>query len=89
MIMTTETKVMDTIFDIVILTQLVHSEPILNLNKVLFKTYSLSDLPSKPCQPQQSTFPATTRNHPLVRASRNSKEVMSSFSGTLQFALTL
>ena len=44
-IMTTETKVMDTIFDIVILTQLVHSEPILNLNKVLFKTYSLSDLP--------------------------------------------
>ena len=36
--MTIETKVMDTIFDIVILTQLVHSEPILNLNKVLFKT---------------------------------------------------
>ena len=35
--MTIETKVMDTIFDIVILTQLVHSEPILNLNKVLFK----------------------------------------------------
>ncbi len=27
-IMTIETKVMDTIFDIVILTQLVHSEPI-------------------------------------------------------------
>ena len=43
--MTIETKVMDTIFDIVILTQLVHSEPILNLNKVLFKTNSLSDLP--------------------------------------------
>ena len=39
--MTTETKVMDTIFDIVILTQLVHSEPILNLNKVLFKTYNI------------------------------------------------
>ena len=36
--MTTETKVMDTIFDIAILTQLIHSEPILNLNKVLFKT---------------------------------------------------
>ena len=30
--MTTETKVMDTISDIVILTQLVHSEPILKLN---------------------------------------------------------
>ena len=29
-VMTIETKVMDTIFDIVILTQLVHSEPILN-----------------------------------------------------------
>ena len=27
-VMTIETKVMDTIFDIVILTQLVHSEPI-------------------------------------------------------------
>ena len=37
-VMTTETKVMDTIFDIIILTQLVHSESILNLNKVLFKT---------------------------------------------------
>ena len=44
-VMTIETKVMDTIFDIVILTQLVHSEPIWNLNKILFKTYSLSDLP--------------------------------------------
>ncbi len=33
--MTTETKVMDTISDIVILTQLVHSEPILaKLNSI-------------------------------------------------------
>ena len=33
--MTTETKVMDTISDIVILTQLVHSEPILTkLNSI-------------------------------------------------------
>ena len=87
-VMTMKTKVMDTIFDIVILTQLVHSEPILNLNKVLIKTNSLSDLPSKPCQPQQSTFPATTRNQPLVRAFRYSKEVKTSFSGTSQFGLT-
>ena len=36
--MTIETKVMDTIFDIVILTQLVHSEPISNLNKIEFTT---------------------------------------------------
>ena len=36
--MTIETKVMDTIFDIVILTQLVHSEPNLNLNKIEFTT---------------------------------------------------
>ena len=42
--MTLETKVMETIFDIVILTQLVHSEPILNLNKIEFKSISLSDL---------------------------------------------
>ena len=87
--MTIETKVMDTIFDIVILTQLVHFEPILNLNKIEFKTNSLSDLPFQPCQPQPSTFPVTTRNRPLVRTSRNSKEVTNSFSGTSQFAPTL
>ena len=87
--MTIETKVMGTIFDIVILTQLNHSEPILHLNKIEFKTNSLSDLPFQPCQPQPSTSPVTTRNRPLVRASRNSKEVKTSFSGTLQFALTL
>ena len=40
-VMTIETKVMDTIFDIVILTQLVHSEPILNLNKIEFKTINI------------------------------------------------
>ena len=86
--MTIVTKVMDSIFDIVILTQLVHSEPILNLNKIEFKTNSLSDLPFQPCQPQPSTSPVTTRNRPLVRASRNSKEVKTSFSGTSQFGLT-
>ena len=74
--MTIETKVMDTIFDIVILTQLVHSEPILNLKKIEFKTNSLSDLPFQPCQLQPSTSPVTTKNRPLVRATRNSKEVM-------------
>ena len=87
--MTIETKVMDTIFDIAILTQLVHSEPILNLNKIEFKTNSLSDLPFQAFQPQPSTSPVTTRNRPLVRASRNSKEVKTSFSGTLLFGLTL
>ena len=42
--MTMKTKVMDTIFDIVILTQLVHSEPIKFKENSIYFYYLLSEL---------------------------------------------